>query len=774
MNVREVPNQRIELALERQHFGFVKLQARQTGNVADFVQSNGHDFRIAHRRILRGTALQSNVRQPSYPVVTLVTCFLVVVGFGVKKLRPYVEHVIHGPFEGSHEEFLIQGDIESFKWFPNSDKPFLLGRGSGKPILLVIGAPWSLLGRKIDGDAFEDDLVSSLLAEDFVCVRVDGMHHPDWLNALMPIQRLTKHLTTGCQLWILDPQGRAVDLIGQADANQQFDHVSLVGLLEKAEERYSDLAFKAEGQGMPEFQLQDAALIRNTSTFSPPDYAGFDQYLRDAINPTYGGFPIGELQAMYPTAWQFQLELGDYNGLTRSIMPILQSPLHDAIDGGFYRASSSVDCRNIEFDKLTTRNAEMLQLLAEIGQLLPDANCTETAKHVWNYLAQDAYRGDSFATCRVGDEIADGRSEHSSFSPARLRTLLSSEDRAWARAHLGLVVATNPLMTPFPVSLADFTRDSQTLERITRILESATGPPEKFAGLGLLATEGYTAARMVQTARIWRDPVRLNLALDRVDSLSQFEYEYSFVVPNLYSVTDQPVLPDYLAYADAEIEEYFATGRVVSFEKGLARLQRAFDTFSTSDSGSYRMGPAIGSPRDVPGIDVPEIADNTDESCTAQIIRLCFEYGRLLGNTDRGRKLQKAAFEAVDRFTGVTGNAYGFHDDGSFKSVGKSFSATAGGYYAEAMLAQDDRYAIAVGPKAQSLADELFAKVPTRIVAPAFGSVRPDLQKRPPGVYLLSGTSVAGPFTVAEAAERLPATYALNPTPLNTTRPSVP
>lgn len=696
----------------------------------------------------------------------------------VKLLRPYVEHVAHGRFAGSREEFLAQGDTEGIDWYPNTDKPFVLGRASGKPILLVIGAPWSFLGRSIDGGAFQDDLVSNLLAEDYVCVRVDGMHHPDWLNALMPMQRLTKRFPTGCQLWVLDPQGRALDLLGQNEANPRFDPISMFNLLEKSAQQYSDLAYRSGSDAVPEYQLQDQALIRNTPTFAQPDYAGFDQYLHDSIHPVYGGFPSSGQQAIFPSAWQFQLEFGDYQNLTQSILPILQSPLQDAIDGGFYRISNSIDCREVEFDKLTNRNAEMLLLLAEMGRLLSDPDYTEAARHVWSYLAQGAYRGGNFASCRVGDESSDGRSKHSSFSPAMLRTLLSPDDRAWARAHLGLTVSTNPRMTPFPVKLSDFTQDNATFDRIRSILKNAPREPLEYAGIGLLSTEGYAAARMVQAGRIWRDPAYLNFALDRVDSLSRYEDGYSFVISNLSSMDDQPVLPDYLAYADAQIEEYFATGRVVSFNKGLARLMRALDTFSTPDSGSYRMGPAVGSPRDVREIDVPEIADNTEESCTAQLIRLCFEYGRLLGNTPEGRHLQKSAFEAVDRFTGITGKVYDVHPDGSVQARGKAFSPTAGGYYAESLLAQDDRYAITVGVHAQALADELFARVPTRIVAPAFGPVRPDLQKRPPGIYILRGSSVAGPFTVDQAAQRLPSTYALNPPaldpPLDRGRASVP
>jgi uncharacterized protein YyaL (SSP411 family) len=675
-------------------------------------------------------------------------------------LKPYLPKVSANILQGSREEFLFQASTEPINWFPYSSEPFVLSRQTGKPILLVIGAPWSRLGRRLDEEVFQDDLVADLLARDYICVRIDGMRHQDWLNNLQPVRRLTSRFLAGCQLWVLDPGGRVIEMIGQTSSDEKFDHQAVHDMLADASNLYTSLlpASKKETQVAGALQRQDLERIRKTSAIATPNFFQYLEALRESTDPTYGGFAKSGIQSIFPSTWTFQLYAGDIDGLKLSLDPILTSPLHDGLDGGFYRVSTGQDCREVEFDKLTSRNAEMLLMLAIFGRLENDPRYVAAARRTWSYLSSDVYRNGVFASCRVGDEGRNNRSARSSFSPAKLRRTLSSDDRTWVRTNLGLDIGTNRLMCPFPVTLDTLTSDQPTFNRIVAQLKAATEAPTKVAGLGQCDTSAYTAARMLETARIWRDPASLTFALDATDSIRLFADGDTLVTPDLFGVTTQPLLPDYLSFADAELEEYLATGRVVSFQRGLSRLSRALETFSTDISGVYRMG---SSPSETPPIqdaEAPEIADNVHRSCTSQIIRLCFEYGRLLGDKPLGKALQRRAFETISRFGEVT----------------SSYSPTAGGYFASSLISQDDRYAIAVGPHAQELSDELFAQVPTRLVAPAFGKVRQDLQKRAPGIYIVRGPQVRGPFTLQQAVAHLPATYSLDPLPVDSGTQSVP
>jgi hypothetical protein len=133
---------------------------------------------------------------------------------------------------------------------------------------------------------------------------------------------------------------------------------------------------------------------------------------------------------------------------------------------------------------------------------------------------------------------------------------------------------------------------------------------------------------------------------------------------------------------------------------------------------------------------MPDLTDDIRESCTAQLIRLMFNYGRMLGSDPRGRKLVLKASESVSHFASL-----------------QPVSSRTAGYYCAAASFADPQCAFAVGPRAQSLADQLYRLRPNRLITAVQGSVRPDLSKRKPGLYLANGSITAGPYTVDQAAK---------------------
>jgi hypothetical protein len=67
----------------------------------------------------------------------------------------------------------------------------------------------------------------------------------------------------------------------------------------------------------------------------------------------------------------------------------------------------------------------------------------------------------------------------------------------------------------------------------------------------------------------------------------------------------------------------------------------------------------------------------------------------------------------------------------------------------------EDRCAIVVGPDALAVANQLAQLAPDSVVAPAFGEIRPVLQKRGPGIYVIEHSAAKGPLSIEEAAKLL-------------------
>jgi uncharacterized protein YyaL (SSP411 family) len=686
---------------------------------------------------------------------------LVGVGMTLKVLKPLIPRDRMNKLGKSEEEFLQQGEYDTVDWNEFGDEAFAEARKTSKPILLSIGAPCSCLGRSEDQDFFSDSQIARLLNQNFVCVRIDGLRHPDWLNAMLPFGRLYSHLDTGAQLWVVDPAGRLISSVRAPVDDQRTNHNDALESFVEARDKYQELEPRALEDDSELPQVTDMRMLASADLFLSPNYRGFLENLHQHTNAKFGGIEsFSGYQGVTPLAWKYQVMVGDSEGLHASLDPILSSPMTDLLDGGFYRVSNSDSPNLVEFDKMTIRNAEMLTLLVTVAKLENNAVYDALAHRTWDYLAKEAYRDGEFATCRVGDERADGRSDHSSFSPARLRRIMDSDDISWCSQNLGMDPSINPHMTVFPRNLSVLLDGGERLERVLKIFRDASAKvPKKYAGLGRLDTGGACLARMLEAARIWGNADYMSFALDAADRAASFVDTDGSLKPDLYDVTKTCLLPDYLAYADMELQYYLCTGRVMALETGLAKLREALDRFSTDQAGVYRLAPkTIGTPL-VQHAEVPEIADNTHESCTGQIIRLCLAYGRLYGDSPSGRELIKRAKEASGRFALITDKA----------------STKAAGYYADSAMLDDNAYAIAVGPDAQRQADALVQKVPTRFVAPAFGELRQDLQRvRRSGIYVLHGQMTSGPFTVEQAAAALSPVYSVLGGPVDTAPSGMP
>jgi uncharacterized protein YyaL (SSP411 family) len=437
-----------------------------------------------------------------------------------------------------------------------------------------------------------------------------------------------------------------------------------------------------------------------------------------------------------------------------SLDPILLSPVTDIVRGGFFGFRRVRGLKVVDFDQVTTMNGEMADVLAEASSVCSDPFYRFFAARTFDMVVRDLMDDKLFDACRLSDQGPKSRSDSASYPSSRTDRAISPGESSWAQERLGLSEGANPQMVPHLTSrglLSD-----PNLPDVLQALASVPAPPTMNGGAGCLDVTGHTAACLLRCARILGDHDRLVKVLDTIDALEQFRRKSDVI--HLAPDTDpsspprpatDPVvagtyLGDYLAYADAELQDFLCTGRVASFENGLTVLKSAVDRFSLPGTDGVFVQGFGHDPDWLPSnIQTPEVVDEVRESCTAQMIRMLEDYGRMLGPGTDGARMLDLASKAVNRCP--TGTAGG--------------SSRLAGLYISAAGFADPQCAFAVGPHAQELADQLFRLRPSRLVAPAIGPVRPRLQGRKPGVYVANGSIVAGPYTVQEAAALMPPTY---------------
>jgi hypothetical protein len=251
---------------------------------------------------------------------------------------------------------------------------------------------------------------------------------------------------------------------------------------------------------------------------------------------------------------------------------------------------------------------------------------------------------------------------------------------------------------------------------------------------------------MIAVCRIWNDPQRLTVALTLFEQCSIFVSGGDVVMGLNLTQNSSRYLGNYLAYADAALQSYLATGRIVSFESGLKVLIKAQSLFYNSNSNWWAMTTDEMFLPDCENL--PDIADSVNESCTARVIRLYNSYGRLLRDfsTSPDRKRKSLAFEFTqDAFMAM----------GRFTDIAMDMGPSAAGYFCASFDVMANIQALTVGPRASELANELYRQYPIRFVAPCVGSIRPDMQTRKPGIYVAKGSTTVGPFSVQEALSLL-------------------
>jgi uncharacterized protein YyaL (SSP411 family) len=684
--------------------------------------------------VRRLAAYSQQMYRPEFRVVTGVLVVLTLLGLVSTALKTQIPPVVLNRLSVSNDEFLRRASGQAVDWRLLSTATLAESKRTAKPLLMLIGTSASGLVSRLDEEFFSDREIAAFLNRNYLCVRIDGMNRPEWLNAFFPVSRLKLEFLPGFQILVLTPGGEIVDLIGRTSNEQVFTRESLFDELIAVRRTFDAIESGRERARGEMVQKNDQAILESQVGFHLPAFDRYRAGLLDRIDYKHGGLPRNGLQQLFPSAWQYMLAIGDTDAVRASLGPLLTSPMVDLIDGGFFRLSSTVDFSDVEFNKTTTESAEMLTLLAQLSVIQPDPLHDYLTRLTYNALDTRLRVGDGTAAMQVEALKGTYRNERYSFSLHRMRQTLSPSQRTFARRFLGLDVLKNRQMSPFLVT-PDVPRMPEFSDVVGRMRAEDQGP-RNLNGTGYLEVEALVAARMIETCRLIGGTERTRDALQRVERLRQF-VRGTGLMRQIAAADERPAyLGDYLAYADAKLQDYLVSGRVVSAEEGLRALVQAEKRFRGERPGEYRL---VEGEMALPHVAMPEISDTFRESCTARMARLALHYGRMFETTQEGERLLAVADDIV----------------GHFGAVASEGGPEVAAFFLVAADLVDGQYVVAVGPDAVGLATALKRKRPLRYIIPAIGTVRKDLQGFPPGLYLVRG-GISGPLTLAEAARRLP------------------
>ncbi len=673
------------------------------------------------------------MRRPSYAAVTGVTAAMVFLGFARVALVRFIPPPHPQIAQWGQGEFVRRAQAQEISWRPLGPKAFQEAQALSRPVLLVVGVPWSALGRQAD-QTFAVPEVARALNRNFVPIRVDTAQDPRWISQFLPLQRTHMGFGVGFQAWAFDLKGRLIAFIGRVDANDVLDEATVVRSLLNAQSEFAKAALSDEPPDFEENQVIDVGRLTTPGVVNL-SLANAAQSLAGEIDPVWGGWSMRGLIGTRPLALRFLQLAGEWDKAGRSLRRTVLSSRADWLDGGFFRVVRR-DNGVPEYDKTTLSNAQLAETLAVQDAAHPDPLLRRFARRTVDWvlsLQPEVY----LPGAEMGDEDERGRSGRASFSPLRLSEAvragsIKSEDADWARANLGLDGRGGParIVVPSAAALAD-----PRFARVLADLRRAAGPPRVHLAPGLADVNGEVAACLLRCARLWGDRDLAATAGEIVDRLDGRFRGANGVSHTLDPDPSGPLyLSDALAYADAALQDFLVNGRLSSLEHGAFELRRALRVFGKD--GILR----TGRPQDslFAGLaPLPQVTDDECEATSASALRLLDAYATILGPT--GGDLAALSARLDDNLGAVT------------EAV-----PAMGGALGALTRHLDSRAAFVVGFDALQVANRLARRFPNRLVVPALTGTRTDLANRRPGIYLSTSSGLVGPFSESALAGQLP------------------
>jgi uncharacterized protein YyaL (SSP411 family) len=287
---------------------------------------------------------------------------------------------------------------------------------ANRPILLLLTAPWCQHCRELLGTTLADPAVVAAVTAQFVPVQVDAERRPD----------VNQRYGTGSWPTIawLTPDGELL-------AHDNFlDRDRMLQTLERVQQAWRER--------QPEIRrgLQELWSTGPTPPAAPrarlrremvEDIA---QAIYEKFDHRHGGFGDSS-KFPHPEALDFALVQASKRDddrmrevVTITLDRMIESPVHDPVDGGFFRYSRTPDWHSPNYEKLLDQNALILRACLEAYQLFGKAQYRAAAEGIvrWMLTSMRLPGAAAFAGSQNGnaDYFTTSKSERNQQTPPAL------------------------------------------------------------------------------------------------------------------------------------------------------------------------------------------------------------------------------------------------------------------------------------------------------------------------------------------------------------------
>jgi len=408
------------------------------------------------------------------------------------------------------------------QWLEWSEAAFAEARTRGVPVFLFVRAAWCRWCRELQDSVLADRRVERILAERFVCVRVDKDRRPD----------IDARYSKGG--W---PTLAWLDDSGELLASDTYLELEqLVQRLEVVADYY------ARNRDAIRARIAELERERNLEESAQPAPRGRATKLSldivehvahtvlDTADPVYGGwgrehkFPQTEAIDFALIRWSQTGDNAMLQLVLRTLRGMQAGEIHDTVEGGFYRYATHADWSVPHHEKMLDSNAQRLFAYLEAFQVIGDASFKKTAQGILAFLYETlldpvtrAFKGSQDASPAYA-HLATRAARREYGAPATDPTIFTN----WN------AIAASALFKAAAV-LGDVRHKDQALTTLdflaTELYDDAHGMYHYWDGgyhlPGMLTDHAYMLRALIDAAQVTGD----RLWLDRARKLADISIE---------------------------------------------------------------------------------------------------------------------------------------------------------------------------------------------------------------------------------------------------------
>ncbi len=270
--------------------------------------------------------------------------------------------------------YLLQHAHNPVDWYPWGDEALAKAKAEDKMIIVSVGYAACHWCHVMEHESFEDTLVSKIMNENFICIKVDREERPDIDDVYMSACQLASG--RGCG-WPLNafalPDGRPVW------ASTYFPKKDWLGVLENFIKIKKDDPGRLEESAtqLQEGIKQQDNIVLNDSdqNFNAKKLDGIAANFLDNIDFKKGGrkgapkFPMPNNYEFLLNYYHFTKDAKALEAVTTTLDNMANGGIYDHLGGGFARYSTDGDWFAPHFEKMLYDNGQLVSLYSEAYQL---------------------------------------------------------------------------------------------------------------------------------------------------------------------------------------------------------------------------------------------------------------------------------------------------------------------------------------------------------------------------------------------------------------------